>query len=257
MTTLLANIRAEWVKLRSVRSTMWGFVATIAITVALSAMLCTARVSRFDRMGPAQQLVFEPIGFSLNGVFLSQLAIGVLGVIVMTSEFSTGQVRATFAATPTRGIVVLAKVLVFSAAAFVVGLISSFAAFFVGTSILSSKVSVSITSPHALRCVLGAALYLTGVGLLGLGLGAIIRRTAGAIAVLVGLVLIAPQIIELLPSPWNDDVSKYMPGPAGQTLFHVVSNRVVLSNGAGAVVFLCYPIAACIIGWLLIRSRDA
>ena len=254
---LWANVRAESVKLRSVRSTLWALAITIAITVGLSALFTSTRVSRWDHMGPGQQLLFEPIGFSLNGIFLSQLAIGVLGVLVMTSEFATGQIRATFAATPSRGTVLLAKMSVFAVAGLIVGEIASFSAFFVGQAILSSKHSASISDPGALRAVLGGGLYLAGIGIFGLGLGVILRRTAGAIAVLVASVMIVPQLVELLPSPWNDDISKYLPSPAGQTLFHIVSNRPSLSTGVGLIVFLAYPIGACLLGWVLLRTRDA
>lgn len=254
---LWANVRAEWVKLRSVRSTLWALAITIGITVGLSALFCSTRVARWDRMGRGAQLIFEPIGFSLNGIFLSQLAIGVLGVLVMTSEFATGQIRATFAATPTRGTVLVAKMKVFFLASLVVGEISSFAAFFIGQAILSSKSSASITDSGALRAVLGGGLYLAGIGIFGLGLGVILRRTAGAIAVLVASVMILPQLVELLPSPWNDDISKYLPSPAGQTMFHITSARPSLSTGVGVLVFLAYPLGACLIGWVLLRTRDA
>jgi hypothetical protein len=257
ITVLWANIRAEWVKLRSVRSTLWALAITIAITVALSALFASTRVSRWDRMSLAEQVRFEPIGFSLNGIFLSQLAIGVLGVLVMTSEFATGQIRATFAATPSRGTVLLAKIGVFAVVGLVIGEIASFTAFFVGQAILSSKHSASISDPGALRSVLGGGLYLAGIGVFGLGLGVILRRTAGAIAVLVASVMILPQLVELLPSPWNDDISKYLPSPAGQAMFHIESNRPSLSAGVGLLVFLAYAVGACLIGWLLLRTRDA
>lgn len=257
LSVLLATMRSEWVKLRTVRSTMWGFAVTFLLTVGLGALLCLARVSRWDRASIANRLTFEPIGFTMNGIFLAQLAVGVLGVLVMSSEYSTGQVRATFAATPSRGTVLLAKIKVFGLTTFVVGLASTFVAFLVGSSILSSRVHVGLGDPGAFRCILGGAVYLTGIGLLGLGLGAIIRRTAGAIAVLVGLVLVAPILTQLLPSPWDEDVSKYLPAPAGQVLFHLRSLRVSLPTGTGLVVFLAYPVVACLVGWVLVRRRDA
>lgn len=257
LSVLLAAMHAEWIKLRTVRSTMWGFAATFGLTVGLGALLCSARVARWNRVGVAQRLLFEPIGFTLNGIFLAQLAIGVLGVLVMTSEYSTGQIRATFAAIPTRGTVLLAKIKVFGAVSFVVGLASTFVAFLVGASILSSRIHIGLGDQGALRCILGGAVYLTGIGLLGLGLGTILRRTAGAIAVLVALVLIIPSLAQLLPSPWDTDVTTYLPGPAGQVLFHLSSNRPTLSTGVGLVVFLAYPAIALLVGWVLLRRRDA
>jgi ABC-2 type transport system permease protein len=253
----IAAMRSEWVKLRTVRSTVWSFLLTVAITIGLSALFCTARVSRWDHMSNVQQLTFEPIGFSLNGIFLAQLAIAVLGVLVMTSEYATGQIRATFGAIPQRGLVLLAKVLVFFVVALIIGEIASFGAFFVGQAILASKSSASITDPGALRVVLGGGLYLAGIGVFSLGIGAIVRRTAGAIAIVVGVILILPQLVEILPSPWNDDISKYLPSPAGQTMFHITSQRVSLSTGVGALVFGGYVVGSVVIGWIMLRSRDA
>ena len=257
LSVLLAAMKSEWIKLRTVRSTMWGLGITVLLTIGIGALLTSARVSRWDRMGIGQRLIFEPIGFTLNGIFLSQLAIGVLGVLVMTSEYSTGQIRATFAAIPTRGTVLLAKIKVFGLVSLVVGLVSTFLAFLIGSQILSSRIHVSLGDSGALRCIIGGAIYLTGIGLLGLGLGAILRRTAGAIAALVALVMILPQLAQLLPSPWDTDVTKYLPGPAGQVLFHLSSNRPSLSTGVGLLVFLAYPAVALLIGWVLLRRRDA
>jgi ABC-2 type transport system permease protein len=257
----VATAKSEWVKLRTVRSTVWSFLITIVITVGLAALFCAAQVARWDRRSPEQRLTFEPIGFSLNGIFLAQLAIAVLGVLVMTSEYATGQIRATFGAVPQRGVVLLAKVVVFFVVALIVGEIASFGAFFVGQAILASKQSASITDPGALRAVLGGGLYLAGIGVFALGIGAIVRRTAGAIAIVVGIVLILPILVQILPSPWNDDISKYMPSVAGQTLFHVsgvgARNQPLLSSGVGAAVFGAYVLGSVLIGWIMLRSRDA
>ncbi|MDQ6697268.1 MAG: ABC transporter permease, partial [Actinomycetota bacterium] len=108
-------LRAELTKLRTVRSTMWSFLVTLVITIGLGALFCAARVSRWDRLGRGERIGFDAAGFSLNGLFLAQLAIGVLGVLVISSEYATGQIRATLGATPQRLVVLAAKVLVFMA----------------------------------------------------------------------------------------------------------------------------------------------
>lgn len=254
----LAACRAEWVKLRTVRSTMWSLAVTVLITVGLAALFSAARMSRWDRQPLAQRLLFDPTGFSLNGIFLAQLAIGVLGVLVMSSEYATGQIRATFGAVPQRGVVLLAKVVVFFLVTLVVGEVASFSAFFVGQAIFASKnLQASIGDPGVLRAVLGGGFYLAVIGVFGLGLGAIVRRTAGAIAVLVAVVLILPIIVGFLPSPWGDDISKYLPGPAGNALFHLRAQTASLSPRVGLVVFCAYAVAAVVVGWVLVRRRDA
>ena len=186
----VALLRAEWTKLWSVRSTLWSLLVTIAIIVGLGALFCAARVARADHLDPGELTNFDPTGFSLNGIFLAQLAVGVLGVLVMSSEYATGQIRATFGATPQRNLVLAAKVAVFMVVVFVVGLVACFTAFFIGQAILGGSTrfnNASLGDPGALRAVIGGAMYLSVLGALGIGLGTILRRTAGAIAALVGL----------------------------------------------------------------------
>ncbi|MEY2438241.1 MAG: type transport system permease protein [Acidimicrobiaceae bacterium] len=258
-TVFAAAVRAEWTKLRTVRSTMWSLLVAVAIIIGLGALFCAARVSRWDRFDAAELRRFDPTAFSLNGLFLAQLAIGVLGVLVITSEYATGQIRATLGATPQRTLVLAAKVLVFTAVTFVVGLVACFAAFFIGQSIFSAKhAQASLGDPDVLRAVVGGALYLSVLGALGIGLGAIFRRTAGAIAALVGMLLILPVLAGFLPSPWNDDVSKYLPGQAGGEIFRVVARSSnSLSPWTGFAVFVAYAVVSLVIGAVLLAKRDA
>ena len=257
----VALLRAEWTKLRSVRSTMWSLLVTVAIIVGLGALFCAARVARADRLGPDELRNFDPTGFSLNGIFLAQLAVGVLGVLVISSEYATGQIRATFGATPQRTLVLAAKVLVFMVVVFVVGLAACFTAFFIGQSILSGSTKLqhaSIGDPGVLRAVIGGAMYLAVLGALGIGLGTILRRTAGAIAALVGLLLILPILVNFLPSPWNTDIGKYLPLSAGNNVFHTATlSSTDLSLWVGFAVFCAYAIASLLIGAVLLTRRDA
>jgi hypothetical protein len=254
-----ASARAEWTKLRSVRSTIWSLLVTVAITVGLGALFCAARVSRWDRLDPGEIRNFDPTAFSLNGLFLAQLAIGVLGVLVISSEYATGQIRATLGATPQRNLVLVAKTVVFAAVTLVVGLVASMAAFFIGQSIFTAKhAQASLGDPGVLRAVIGGALYLTLVGLLGIGLGTVLRRTAGAIAALVGLLLILPILANFLPSPWNDDVSKFLPGQAGGQIFRVIpDSSTSLGPWVGFAVFAAYVVVSLVVGGILLARRDA
>jgi ABC-2 type transport system permease protein len=258
LVVLTASLRSEWIKLRTVQSTVWSLLVTIALTVGLGALFCSARVARWDRLPPAEQLRFDPTSFSLNGVFLAQLAIGVLGVLVITSEYGTGQIRATFGATPQRLVVLAAKVVVFAIVAFVVGLVASSAAFLIGQSILAGKhASASLGDPGVLRAVLGCALYLSLLGVFAIGIGTILRRTAGAIAALVTVLLILPILANFLPDPWGPDISKYLPGQAGNSMFRVVAMPDRLSPGAGLVVLTAYAIGSVVIAAVLLSRRDA
>jgi ABC-2 type transport system permease protein len=247
LVVLTASLRSEWIKLRTVQSTVWSLLVTIALTVGLGALFCSARVARWDRLPPAEQLRFDPTSFSLNGVFLAQLAIGVLGVLVITSEYGTGRL-----------VVLAAKVVVFAIVAFVVGLVASSAAFLIGQSILAGKhASASLGDPGVLRAVLGCALYLSLLGVFAIGIGTILRRTAGAIAALVTVLLILPILANFLPDPWGPDISKYLPGQAGNSMFRVVAMPDRLSPGAGLVVLTAYAIGSVVIAAVLLSRRDA
>ncbi len=258
LAVLVAGLKSEWVKLRTVRSTTWSLLVTIALTVGLGALFCSARVARWDRLPRAELVRFDATAFSLNGIFLAQLAIGVLGVLFITSEYATGQIRATFGATPQRVTVLVAKVVVFAVVAFVVALVACLSAFAIGQSILAQKhASVSLGDPGVMRAVAGAAAYLSLLGVLAIGLGTILRRTAGAIAALVGLLLILPILANFLPDPWGPDILKYLPGEAGQAMFRVVPTGNQLSPGGGLLVLSAYALVSVVIGGVLLARRDA
>jgi ABC-2 type transport system permease protein len=249
---------AEATKLRTVRSTMWTLLATLVATIGLGTLISAARVSRWDHLSLRERLSFDPAASSLRGIFLAQLALGVLGVLIISSEYATGMIRTTLSAMPKRPAVLAAKALVFALVAFVVAVVGCVLAFAIGQSIFASKhVGVSIGDPGVLRAVVGGAVYLTAVGLLGLALGTLLRRTAGAIATLFGLLLIVPALVSALPSPWNTDISKYLPSDAGRALFTVRSQSDLLSPLGGLAVLFVWVIAALVIGGLALQSRDA
>jgi hypothetical protein len=253
-----AAIASEWTKLRSVRSTMWALLATVGITIGLACLFCAAYVARYDRLGPREIRSIDPTVLSLRGLFLGVLALGVLGVLVMTSEYATGMIRATLTAVPQRRTLLAAKTIVFGAVALVVSMASAFVAFSAGQAILSKRsLGASFGDPNVLRAVLGAGAYLTAVGLLGLALGAILRRTAGAVATLVGLVFVADLLIEALPSPWNDDISKFLPGRAGLALFTVRPDSTLLSAGSAFIVLIAWLVVAYTVAAVLLTRRDA
>ena len=255
---LPAGLRSEWTKLRSVRSTVWSLLVTVGITIGLGTLLCAAYSARYDRLDARERRIVDPTMLSLRGVFLSSLAIGVLGVLVMTSEYATGMIRSTFAAVPQRRSVVAAKAIVFGAVAIVVSFASVFIAFGAGQAILAGKhLGTTLSDPTVRRAVFGAGAYLSIVGLLGLALGTILRRTAGAIATLVGLVFIADLLVQGLPDPWNTDIGKFLPGNAGLALFSVRPDPGRLTPGSALVVLLIWMVAAFVIATIAISRRDA
>jgi len=252
-------VRAEWTKLRSVRSTYWTIVAAAAAMIGLAGLISAVFVNRYNQMSPADKASFHPVAFSLSGIFLAQLAIGVLGVLVITAEYSTGSIRSTLAAVPQRRLVLVTKAAVFATVTATVGIASSFAAFFVGQSILSGKgIQAHISDPGALRAVIGAGLYLAVLGLLALGLGTLIRHSAGAIASLFGLLFVLPGIISALPSSWDNAISPYLPSTAGQALIGAHHGHAnLLSPWVGFAVFCAYAAAALLAAGIMLRRRDA
>ena len=253
-----AALASEATKLRSVRSTVWTLVVAVVATVGIGALITTARVSRWSELSPHERLTLDPTTISLRGVFLAQLAIGVLGVLVISSEYTTGMIRTTFGAVPHRRLVLFAKAVTFTVVAFVVATAACLAAFLIGQSILAAKhADVTLSDPGVLRAVVGAGTYLTLVGLLGLGLGTLLRRTAGAIATLFGLVLVLPALTEALPSPWDTDVGKLLPINAGRALFAVRPSTDLLSPGQGLLVLLATVSVVLALATVALVRRDA
>ncbi len=253
-------LRSEWDKLRTVRSTYWTLFAAAATMIGLSAILCGIYVAQYAHLSAKDRALFDPASFSLTGSFLAQLAIGVLGVLVITSEYGSGMIRSTFAAVPQRLTVLAAKAAVFAAVTLVVTTAASLAAFSVGQMILSSKgIGVGLGAPGVLRTVIGTGLYLAVLGLLALSLGTIIRKTAGAIAAVFGLVLVLPTIAGLLPGSLSS-VQKFLPSNAGLALVtgsHAGKTVPSLAPWIGFGVFCLYAVAALAVAGVILVRRDA
>jgi ABC-2 type transport system permease protein len=253
-----ANVRAEWTKLRSVRSTTWTLLAAVGIAVGFGALVGVSQMSSWDTLDAAEKLRFDPTFFSLSGLWLAQLAVGVLGVLAITSEYATGQIRATLSATPQRRTVLAAKAASFTGLVMITGVVASFVSFFLGQSIFASKgLDVSITDPGVLRAVIGGGLYLTAVGLLGLSIGAVLRRTAGAVAALTAVLVLIPLVSGFLPTSFQESVGKYFPAQAGMSIFSVSPDPKALTPWVGYGVLLAYVAAAFIAGAVLLTRRDA
>jgi ABC-type transport system involved in multi-copper enzyme maturation permease subunit len=248
-------LSSEWTKLRTVRSTMWTLVFTLLVCIGLPALVSTAIINQpKSDLGPD----FDAAGFSLFGVFLGQLIVGALGVLVVSAEYSTGTIRATLSATPQRLLMLVAKTLTFGVVIAVVSFVTTFAAFFLVQSILDTHdLGVTLGQGTSLRMVIGGALYLTVVGLLGLGVGTILRHSAAGISTVLGLLFVLPILASFLPHSWQEHVVKYLPGQAGQAIFQRGPDPVTLGPWAGLGVFAGYALLSLVIGGILLRRRDA
>jgi ABC-type transport system involved in multi-copper enzyme maturation permease subunit len=251
-------IRSEWTKLRSLRSTVFSLLAVVVFVVGLAVLVPSVTVANWPPRDPAEIAGFDPTTRSLAGIFLAQLAIGVLGVLLMSGEYATGMIRATFAAVPARLPVLWAKTAVFAVVTLVLTIPAVLVAFLIGQSIFSSKsLQTDLGQPGVARAVIGAALYLTLIGVLGIGLGALLRNTAAAISSLFGLLFVLPIIMNFLPSSFSSAVDKYLPGSAGQAITHVRPDPTSLSPWTGFGVFCLYAVASLAAAAVVLRRRDA
>jgi ABC-2 type transport system permease protein len=248
---------SEWTKLRSVRSTRWTVLVALVLIIGFGILVCTIFETRWPHLNLDDRHRFHPLRANLVGVNFAQLAFGVLGVLSITAEYSTGMIRATFSAVPKRLPVLWAKALVFGAVAFAVSLPAVLIVFFAGEAILSGQhIDIAFSHPGVFRALIGAALYLTVMGLFGLGLGAIFRSTAAGISALAGIVFILPPIVGLLPSSVSDSVDKYLPSNAGGALWTINPDPHTLGPWAGFAVFCAYAAIAIGIAAILVRRRD-
>ncbi len=279
--TQLRTAVSEWIKFRSLRSTWWSIGVALLISVGLGILFSALRGNDIQNNGG-----FEPdqTALTLRGFYLAQLAIGVLGVLFITGEYSTGMIRATLSAVPRRTPVWVAKIAVFATAVFTITLAAAFVAFLGGQAALSGyqfhgqvisgpngqtlifgggsfpglhHLGVPIDSPGSVRAIFAAAIFMTGVGLLGIGCGFIIRNTGGAIATLFGIVLVLPLLAQALPSSLQQHVTKYLPLLAGTAGMNTVGGTDQLSPWAGLGVFAIYVVAGLGIGLYVLKHRDA
>jgi ABC-2 type transport system permease protein len=241
--------RMEWIKLRSLRSTCWVLAVTVAGAIGIAVAVGVN----------TEDAAADLTNNALAGISLGLLLIGVLGVLVMTGEYSSGMIRATLAAVPNRPLVLAAKAAVFGTVALAVGEAAGFIAFFAGGAALPGGIPApALGQPGVLRAVVMSGAGFCLVGLIGLGLGAIIRHTPAAIAVLVGGVHVLAQFVAVL----THSLMAYLPIAIVANSLTVVKpmaedQGVFLSPWAGLGMLCLY--AAVTLGagaWLLVR-RDA
>jgi ABC-2 type transport system permease protein len=260
--TWLGLLRSEWTKIRSVRSTIWSLIAFVVVAIGFSAVVALVISNTWNSPGSRGghvQLHIDPTSVLYGAGFgFGQLALCVLGVIVITSEYSTGAIRSSLLAVPLRLPMLAAKVVVFAVLELVVSAITVFAVFFISTSILHSHIAITLGTPGVLRATIGGILYLIVLGLFAMAIGGLIRHTAGAIATVIGLVLVVPPLIGLIPGTIANHIHGYFPTVAGQLVGQTIQESGdVLSPWQGFGVFCLWTavlLAGCAV---LLTRRDA
>ncbi|HUX03641.1 MAG TPA: ABC transporter permease subunit [Acidimicrobiales bacterium] len=256
--TLLSSTRAEWIKFRTVRSTVMGFVVTIILTVGLGALITTAIRGHWNSMDPIRKLTFDPVSSSLGGILFAQFAIGVIGTLFVTSEYSSGSIRSTLAAVPQRPLLVASKLVVLAVSTFVVGELVCFATFLMGQAIFSGVVPTALLSDGAvLRSVVLAGIYLTLLAVLGFALGLILRQSAACISTFTSLLLVLPIITFLLPSSWQNAVSKFEPSALGHAMMSTSPPDQMFGAWTATGILLGYVVIVLGAGLTLMVRRDA
>lgn len=254
--------RAEWIKLSTIRSAIFLLCAAALLIVGVWSLAAFGFASSSG--GNAVGVVLNPYSVGLTtSVGLAQLAVGVLGVVFVTNEYSTGMIRATFAAVPTRTPVLLGKAAVLILATFVVTFLAILAAFFISSAILSSaSFARPISAPGMLRALLGGGLYLAGIAVIGACLGWLLRSAAGAIATFVALVILAPILLPVIPLDAVKTISDYLPSTMGQQMFRLPGffddlTKSDIDPWLGFAIFVGYAVIGLVAAAGLVRSRDA
>jgi ABC-type transport system involved in multi-copper enzyme maturation permease subunit len=259
---LRGTLASEWTKIRSVRSTYWTLFALLVVGIGLGAVVCAATASHVTHLGKGVPLGFDPTRRSLNAFSLfGSLTLMVLGAMTITAEYSTGMIRTSLTMMPRRGAVYAAKLIVFSVVGVILSLVTSFISFFVGQSLLKSTGHyATLSQPNVLRAIIGCALYVTAIAIISYAIGAIIRHTAGAIATMAGIVFVLPLIVDILPSNWTQDIVRWLPTSAANSILSTTpysADPNLFAAWGQLAVTAGYAVLLLIIGALLFRKRDA
>ena len=257
--TQLRVVRSEWTKLWTLRSTRWSLLVAFVAMAGLGPLIAALQMAHWSHLDPHDRVTYDSINTGVGGYHLAQLAIGVLGVLVISGEYSTGMIRSSLMAAPRRLPVLWAKIAVFAAVTFVTMLVASLISFYGVQSIVTQHhLQHALSDPGALRTVIGSALFLTVLSMLCVGLGALLRNTAGGIATFAGLLFVLPGISAILPSSVNDAISPYLPLNAGTTVAsHSFDNSHHLATWTGFAVFCGYAALAIAGAAVVMLRRDA
>ncbi|SOC87829.1 ABC-2 type transport system permease protein [Curtobacterium sp. 314Chir4.1] len=261
-------LHSEWVKLRSLRSTIWSYLVLILLPIGIGVLLASlANTDGKTLTGDAARNAL--VQYSTSGATISVLVVAVIGALVVTGEYGTGMIRSTFAAVPRRWEALAAKGVVLAASVFVASAVSVWATAFITMPIANANgVEASLDGGVAMP-LLGASVYLTLIGLLAFAVGIILRSTAGAIASVLGLMLVAPVIVQLVQgftnAKWLGTVNNVLPQNAGQPLMQFGTEDtsgwhdgvLALSGWSGFAVLAAWVVVATMTALVLAQKRDA
>jgi ABC-2 type transport system permease protein len=250
---------SEFTKFRSLRSTLYTLLTAVVLMIGIGALFSAVTASQYHTFSAADRASFSPVSTSLQGTIFAVVAFGVLGVLTISGEYTTGMIRSSLTAVPRRLPVLWGKLAVFAGTIFSVSLVASFISFFIGQAVLNSHhLGVSITAPGALRSVIGAALYVTVAGLIGVALGTLFRNTAAGISTFAGLFFVIPPLADLLPTSVASHLTPYLPSNAGGVLWGGAANvHNALSPWTGFALLSGYAVILIAAAAWRMRRSDA
>ena len=254
-------IRSEFIKLRTLRSTWILLGSMLVLFIAFGAIAALATTGQIDdgRGGPPAALGLDPVTTVLAGAGFAVLIMSVFGVLAGAREYGSGMIRTTLAFVPKRLPVLWAKVLVLIGLVIPVAVLASLGAFFLGMAVLTGagEATASLSDPDAQRVLIGTAAYITGLSVIGLALGVAMRSMPGAIATVIGGVLILPALLTvLLPESWRS-VLKYLPSNAAAPFTEGQVRVDMLALTPGIIVFVAWVLASLAVAGILFTRRDA
>lgn len=250
-------IRSEWTKIRSVASTVWTLSLAVVVTIALGMLISALSKNEFDKMNARDRLSFDPTFISFAGMTLGQLAMIVFGVLVVSNEYSTGMIRTSLAAVPKRGTFLFSKVAVATGLALVVGMATSFAAFFLGQAMLGAH-RASIGDPGVLRAVVGGGLYMTLIAMFSMGVAAMLRSPMLSLGILMPFFFLISNILGNVSA--TKKIGRYLPDQAGSKIMQVVTpvgDDTPYGPWGGLAIMVAWVAAALLGGYVLLKRRDA
>jgi hypothetical protein len=249
-------LRSEWTKIRTVRSTWLAATATAVASIGISLLALTGQIQAWTEQLPDG---WDPTQESLKGLLVGQLLIGMLGALTITAEYTTGSIATTLAIVPRRPILLGAKAMSISVVTVSTSIVTVAGSFFASQAVIgaSGLAAADISEPDVARALIGAVLYLTLIGLIGLALGTLTRSSAGALGTVVALTLLAPALTPALPGAVGAAIAQYWPTTAGQAVYAVVGSSASLPPWLGLGVMALFTLYLTIASHVVFRTRDA